>query len=94
LKGAFGDDVAGWATKVIVMFRIIADNGLPGLRVRILPPKQAAAAEPPKPASSSGNGAATAPPAQAKAVPRADDAELEPDPAKTHDEEMDDEIPF
>ena len=49
LKGAFGDDTAGWAVKVIAIFPIMADNGKKGLRVRILPPKQVAAAAPPTP---------------------------------------------
>ena len=31
LKGAFGDDTAGWAAKVIAIFPIMADNGKQGL---------------------------------------------------------------
>jgi hypothetical protein len=89
LKGAFGDDTAGWAAKVIAMFPVMADNNKPGLRVRILPPKHAAAAAPStQPASPGGNGAAAAPP------PPAADPELEPDPKLSAAEEMDDEIPF
>ena len=92
LKGAFGDDTAGWAAKVIAIFPIMADNGKQGLRVRILPPKQVAAAAPPtQPASPSGNGAAAAPPT--KAAPPVD-PELEPDPVKPIREELDDEIPW
>ena len=47
IRGAFGDDVAGWAGKIIVD---VSDDGrirgkmVPALRVRIPPPKQAAAA--------------------------------------------------
>ena len=89
LHGAFGDDTAGWANKVIAMFPVMADNGKLGLRVRILPPKQAAAAAPPtQPASPGGNGAAATPP------PPAADPELEPDPKLSAADEMDDEIPF
>lgn len=93
LRGAFGDNVAGWATKVIAMFPMMADNGKPGLRVRILPPKQAAAADQPaQPVSPSGNGAAAAaPPA---AAPAAIDPELERDPKLSAAEELDDEVPF
>ena len=92
MKGAFGDDTAGWAAKVIAIFPIMADNGKQGLRVRILPPKQVAAAAPPtQPASPSGNGAAAAAPT--KEAPPVD-PELEPDPVKPIREEMDDEIPW
>jgi hypothetical protein len=82
LRGAFGDDTAGWAMKVIVMFPMMADNGKPGLRVRIPPPKQAAA--------SPGNGAAKA--ASPPAAPAAD-PELESDSKLAAVEEFDDEIP-
>jgi hypothetical protein len=90
LRGAFGDDTAGWAAKVVAMFPMMADNGKPGLRIRILPPKQAAAAAPPtQPASPGGNGAAAARPA----VPSVD-PELEPDPKLSLADEMNDEIGF
>ena len=72
LRGAFGDDTAGWANKVIAVFPTMVDiRGKmgPALRVRILPPKQAAAAAPPtQPASPAGNGAAAAPPPAAPAA--------------------------
>jgi hypothetical protein len=103
LKGAFGDNVADWATKVIVIFPMMADNGKPGLRVRILPPKQAAAASSPSrpvEAPSSGNGSAAtakpveaAPPVKPQSAPPVD-PELEPDPKLSTAEELDDEIPF
>src|ERR1043166_2481713 len=38
LKGAFGDDVAGLLNRVIALFPVMADNGKPGIRIRILPP--------------------------------------------------------
>ena len=44
LRGAFGDPVDGWAGKIIVLFPTTADfrgKMVPGLRVRIPPPKQA-----------------------------------------------------
>ena len=59
LRGAFGDDTAGWAGKVIIIFSMMVEmrgKMVPGLRVRIPPPKhggQAVAAAKPKP---SGNG--------------------------------------
>ena len=56
LRGAFGDDTAGWAAKVIAVSPTMVDiRGKmgPALRVRIPPPKQAAAAAPPtQPATS------------------------------------------
>ena len=100
LRGAFGDDTAGWADKVIVVFPTMVDvrgKMERALRVRIPTPKQAAAAAPPaQPASPapSGNGAAAAAP-----VPAAPpvDPELEPDPKFTltaeQDDELNDEIP-
>ena len=92
LRGAFGDDTAGWVDKVIVLFPTEVDFGgkmVPALRVRIPPPKKpTATAEPTQPAAPSGNGAAAAPP------PPAADPELEPDPKLSAAEEMDDEIPF
>ena len=45
LRGAFGDDTAGWAGKIIVIFPTMAEfrgTMKPALRVRIPPPKQAA----------------------------------------------------
>jgi hypothetical protein len=91
LKNAFGDPMAGWAAKVVALFPMMADNGKPGLRIRILPPKQAAAAVPPtQPVSPTGNGAAAAaPPPTAPADP-----ELEPDPKLSLADELNDEIGF
>jgi hypothetical protein len=46
MRGAFGDDCAGWATKIIVLFPSTTDlrgKLVPSLRVRIPPPKQATA---------------------------------------------------
>ena len=97
LRGAFGDDTAGWVNKVIVVFPTVVDiRGKmgPALRVRIPPPKQAAAAAPPtQPASPapSGNGAAAAAPAPA--APTVADPELEPDPKLSVADELNDEIP-
>ena len=93
LRSAFGDNTAGWATKVIAVFPTTVDiRGKmgPALRVRILPPKQAAAAAPPT-QQVSGNGAAAAPPPPP--APAAVDPELDPDPKLSAAEEMDDEIP-
>jgi hypothetical protein len=87
LRGAFGDDTAGWTAKVIVVFPTMVDvrgRMEPALRVRIPSPKQAAAAAP------SGNGAAAPSPAVAPTVV---DPELADDPKLSVAEEMDDGIP-
>jgi hypothetical protein len=104
LKGAFGEDTAGWKTKVIALYPVIASNGEPGLRVRILPPKQDATAASPAPATApsgtatasptssvapSGNGAATPVPAVAAPVAVVDPELVEPDP----EDEWNDEVP-
>jgi hypothetical protein len=63
LRGAFGDDVAGWSGKIVVVFPTMVDmrgKMTPALRVRIPPPKQAAA---------SGNGQTAAPPSQPVQAP-------------------------
>ena len=85
IRGAYGDDVAGWAGKLIVLYPTQADFGgkmVGALRVRIPPPKQAkssvaapATQEAAKPA------AATKP---APAVP----------PEPEADPDLDDEIPW
>ena len=92
LKGAFGDNTANWATKVIAIFPMMASNGEPGLRVLIPPPRQAAAAaSPTQSAAPSGNGAATPSPAVVTAA--VVDPELEPDPKLSIKDELNDEIP-
>ena len=94
LRGAFGDDVSGWKDKIVVVFPTTVEfrgKMVPGLRVRIPPPKQATA----------GNGQATAPSARPKPTTVAqtlDETEPEP-PAKpaakpSVADELDDEIPF
>jgi hypothetical protein len=103
IRGAFGDDCAGWAGKIIVIFPTMVDvrgKMTAALRVRIPPPKQIAAANPPpRPVESpsSGNGsAATVKPAETgppvKSPPA--DPELEPDPVLSLAEELNDEIDF
>ena len=80
LRGAFGDDVAGWTGKIIVIFPTMAEfrgKMAPALRVRIPPPKQAAATTP------SGNGATASPPPAAPPVA----------PVKLVDDDLSDEIP-
>jgi hypothetical protein len=55
LRGAFGDDVSGWTNKIVVVFPTMVEyrgKMVPGLRVRISAPKQAA--------TSTGNGQAAA----------------------------------
>jgi hypothetical protein len=90
LRGAFGDDVSGWKDKIIVVFKTMVDfrgKMVPGLRVRIPAPKQAAA---------SGNGHATAglpsqPPSQQQLDEFGQDHSSEK-PSLAGD--LDDEIPF
>jgi hypothetical protein len=93
IRGAFGDDTANWPGKIIVVFPSMAEfrgKMVPALRVRIPPPKQSTTtAVPPQQPVKSGSGAAAAPAAAPPADP-----ELEPDPAKSAAEEMDDEIPI
>jgi hypothetical protein len=79
LRGAFGDDTAGWTGKVIIIFPMMVEMGgkmVPGVRVRIPPPKQsgqAAVAAKPKPP---GNGQSAV---AAKSKPPVDE-ELEDEP--------------
>ena len=78
LRGAFGDDCADWATKIIVLFPSTIDlrgKMVPSLRVRIPPPKQAIA----------GNGQAAAAKPAASEQPSA-----KPNPAN----DLNDEIPW
>ena len=56
IRGAYGDDTAGWVGKIIIAFPTMAEfrgTMVPALRVRIPPPKQdgksAAVAKPPPP---------------------------------------------
>jgi hypothetical protein len=90
IRGAYGDDVAGWVGKLIVLYPTQTELGgrpVGALRVRIPPPKQA------KPSDTLNN--SVAPPAQEAAKPAAvtkpapaslPEPELEPD--------LDDEIPL
>jgi hypothetical protein len=52
IRAAYGDDVAGWSGKIIVLYPTTAEfRGKmgPALRVRIPPPKDSYRAPPPKP---------------------------------------------
>ena len=104
LRGAFGDDCSDWKDKIIVVFPTMVEfrgKIVPGLRVRIPPPKQATA----------GNGQATAPSAKPKPAPVDDGLEVPPslkrEPPKpkpadpeldelpvSASDDLDDEIPF
>jgi nucleoid-associated protein YgaU len=92
IRGAYGDDTAGWVGKIIAVFPTMVDmrgKMTPALRVRIPPPKQAAAAAP------AGNGAAAVAPTQKlMAAAPAVDPELEEDPVKPLADELNDEINF
>jgi hypothetical protein len=99
LRGAFGDDTAGWAGKVIIIFpKVVEMHGkmVLGTRVRIPPPKQeaqAAVAAKPKPPANGQSAVA------AKQTPRLDE-ELEDEPPAqppgkaTDADEFNDEIDF
>jgi hypothetical protein len=95
LRGAFGDDTANWTGKIIILFPMMVEmrgKMVPGMRVRIPPPKhanQAAATLKPKP-SANGQAAVAKPP---------DDEELEDEPSpaqspSTAADDFEDEIPF
>jgi hypothetical protein len=99
LRGAFGDDTAGWAGKVIIIFPMMVEmrgKMVPGLRVRIPPPKhggQAVATPKPKP-SGNGHTAVTAKP-KPPVEKELDDADAPPAQSQTTDaDEFDDEVPF
>jgi len=108
IRGAFGDNTAGWVSKIIIIFPTMVDMRgklTPALRVRIPPPKQVAAAAPTPNPVPSGDGApaAVAPalaaavaaaPAPKPAAPAPVDPELEDDPVQPLRDEMEDEIPF
>jgi hypothetical protein len=108
LRGAFGDNTAGWAGKIIVAFSTMVEMGgkmVQGLRVRIPPPKQAGSTTRTMTAGKeySGKGsAAVTPPAAAKSKPSAAkkppvqddelDSDVETPPQPEAD--FDDEIPY
>jgi hypothetical protein len=95
LRAAFGDDTAGWAGRVIILFPMMVEmrgKMVPGLRVRIPPPKHGQAAGS---AKASGNGPAAV---GAKALPideEIDDIEEPPaQPHRTAADDLDDEVNF
>jgi hypothetical protein len=78
IRGAYGDDTAGWIGKLIELFRAKAElNGEPvdALRVRIPPPKQPRASQAPPSQQAAKPAAATKPAPAASPEPEAD-----PDP--------------
>ena len=80
LRGAFGDDCAGWDGKIVVVFPSTTDlrgKLVPSLRVRIPPPKQA---------TTTGNGAKPVESEQSVTKPAAS--------SSSATDEMNDEIPF
>jgi hypothetical protein len=98
LRGLFGDDTAGWANKIIVVFSTMVElrgKMVPGLRVRNPPPKQASSptvmsrGQETKPL---GNGQTVA------AKPKVVDDDLDEDNVKTppaqSEADFDDEINF
>jgi hypothetical protein len=94
LRGAFGDDTAGWASKIIVVFSTMVElrgKIVPGLRVRIPPPKQASSP------TVMSRGQETKPLGNGQTVKAVDD-DLDEDNVKTppaqSEADLDDEIPF
>ena len=91
IRGAYGDDVAGWIGKLIVVFPTQADfRGRPvgALRVRIPPPKQA------KTSVGDALNSFAAPPAQEAAKPAAATKPAPAAPSEPEaDPDLDDEIP-
>jgi len=84
IRGAYGDDVAGWIGKLIVLFRTKTEFGgelVGALRVRIPPPKQAKTSVAP-PAQETANAAAATNPAPAAS------------PEPEADPNLDNEIPY
>ncbi len=93
LRGSFGDDTAGWVGKVIIIFPMMVEmrgKMVPGLRVRIPPPKQSGETAKPKPG---GNGR-TAAPAQPKPPVEEELNSIDEPAAQTEAADLDDEIPF
>jgi hypothetical protein len=99
LRGAFGDDTARWTGRVIIIFSTMVEmrgKMVPGIRIRIPPPKQrgeAAVAAKPKPP---GNGQTAV---TAKLKPPVDEELDNETPAQppvkaTDADEFDDEIDF
>ena len=91
LRGSFGDDMEGWAGKVLVVYPTQTDFGgktVGALRVRIPPPKQATTG------ATAGNGqpAKAAKPAQPVAA-KSPEAPL-PEPKPSLADDLDDEIGF
>ena len=92
IRGAYGDDVAGWIGKLIVVFPTQADfRGRPvgALRVRIPPPKQA------KTSVGDALNSFAAPPAQEAAKPAAATKSAPAAPPEPEaDPDLDDDIPW
>jgi hypothetical protein len=91
LRGSFGDDMEGWAGKVLVVYPTQTDFGgktVGALRVRIPPPKQATTG------ATAGNGqpAKAAKPAKPVAA-KSPEAPL-PEPKPSLADDLDDEIGF
>jgi hypothetical protein len=98
LRGEFGNDVAGWAGKIIVVFPTMTDmrgKMVPALRVRIPPPKHGQAAVPAKP-KAPGNGP-TAVAAKPKRPIDEEIDDIDEPPAQPHTtaaDDFDDEVDF
>jgi hypothetical protein len=97
LRGAFGDDTVGWAGKVIIIFAMMVEmrgKMVPGLRVRIPPPKHGGAEVTIKPKPSS-NGQTVAAKPKPPVDDELDDIDAPPTQLQTTDaDELDDGIPF
>ena len=99
LRGAFGDAVDGWISKVVAVFPTMVDmrgKMVPALRVQIPPPKQQQPATTTAKPAPSGNGAAASPihqqpPAGKPAAAVSGDPELDEEPRKPLRRRMEDE---
>jgi hypothetical protein len=88
LRGSFGDDMEGWAGKVLVVYPTQTDFGgktVGALRVRIPPPKQATTA---------GNGQPVKVTKPVKTAAAKDGEVLSPEPKPSLADDLDDEIGF
>jgi hypothetical protein len=91
LRGSFGDDMEGWAGKVLVVYPTQTDFGgktVGALRVRIPPPKQATTS------TTAGNGQPIKAAKPAKPAAAKSDEVPPPEPKPSLADDLDDEIGF
>ena len=94
IRGAYGDAVDGWVGRIVIVYPTMVEmrgKMVPGLRVRIPPPKHDGEKTVPIKPKLGGNGQTAA-----AAKPPGDEEHegVESPPAQTGGDELDDEIPF